>query len=68
MDPDQISGAGGGRGVRHRGLLGYECVEEILRRISTPDGGRGDMDQGERFFDGVVLWRRLFFVPMESLL
>ena len=38
---------GGGEGARHGGLLGYECVEEILRRISTRDGGRGDMDRGE---------------------
>ena len=44
----------GGRGARHDGLLGYECVEEILLRISTRDGGEGDMDRGE-FVDGVVL-------------
>ena len=45
MGPDQISGAGGGRGVRRGSLLDYECVEEILRRISMLDGGRGDMDR-----------------------
>ena len=37
----------GGRGVRHDGLLGYECVEEILRHISRSDGGGGDMDREE---------------------